>query len=203
MTWLRGFTTEDDRTSLEKIAERGIFAGLVASAVMAVFAMVASVTYQGRGLFTPMYHAAFIIDEDTMGVALVKAGAGEPFYFFRETFLFGMITHVLLGGTLGAVFAVTAKRLRLHGTRALLGGVVFGLAVMVVMSLLVLPRAADLFGAGEPISRMGSEVGWPTFVAQFAVFGLALGTWVFLRPQDVIENFKKTGPSAADQAVPS
>jgi hypothetical protein len=202
MTWLRGFT-DDDRTALEKVAERGIFAGLVASAVMAVFAMVASATYQGRGLFTPMYHAAFIIDEETLGVAIAKAGEGEPFYFFRETFLFGMIAHVLLGGALGGLFAVAAKRLRLQGTRAILGGLVYGLAVMVVMSLLVLPQAAKLFGAGEPISRMGAEVGWPTFIAHFAVFGLALGAWLFLRPQDILDNVEKRVPGAADPALPS
>lgn len=199
MTWLRGFM-EDDRTNLEKVAERGIFAGLTASAVMAVFSMVASVTYQGRGFFTPMYHAAFIIDANTMRAAIAKAGEGEPFYFLREAFLFGMIVYVVLGGTLGALFAVTARRLRLHGTRALLGGLAYGLAVMAVMSLVVLPRAADLFGAGEPISRMGAEVGWPTFVAQFAVFGLALGSWLFLRPQDMIDS---KGRGAADPALPS
>lgn len=199
MTWLRGFT-EDDRTSLEKVAERGIFAGLIASAVMAVFSMVASVTYQGRGFFTPMYHAAFIIDASTMRAAIVKAGEGEPFYFLRETFLFGMIAYVLLGGSLGGLFAVTARRLRLQGTSALLGGFAYGMAVMVVMSLLVLPRAADLFGTGEPISKMGAEVGWPTFIAQFAVFGLALGCWLFVRPQDIVDQKAST---TADPAIPS
>jgi hypothetical protein len=71
---------------------------------------------------------------------------------------------------------------------------------MVVMSVLVLPRVADLFGAGEPISRMGAEVGWPTFATQFAVFGLALGSWVFLRPQDIGHPAR---PGAADPAVRS
>jgi hypothetical protein len=205
MTWLRGFA-EDDRTTLEKVAERGIFAGLVAGVVMALFAMVASATYQGRGFFTPAYHAAFIIDEETLGVAIAKAGAGEPFYFFRETFIFGMIAHVLLGGAFGGLFAVTAKKLRLHGTRAIVGGLSYGLAVMVMMSLLVLPQAAKLFGTGEPISRMGAETGWPTFVAQFAVFGLALGAWLFVRPQDIlddVENVEKRASGTADPAVTS
>jgi len=202
MTWLRGFT-EDDRTTFEKVAERGIFAGLVAGVVMAVFAMVASGTYQGRGFFTPVYHAAFIIDEETMGVAMAKAGEGEPFYFFRETFVFGMIAHVLLGGAFGGLFAIMARKLRLEGTRAILGGVVYGLGVMTLMSLAVLPQAAKLFGAGEPISRMGAEAGWPTFIAQFAVFGLALGAWLFVRPQDVVDDVEKRAPGATDPAVTS
>jgi hypothetical protein len=200
MTWLQSFTNDEERSALERVIERGVFAGLVASVVMAVFAMVASATYQGRGLFTPLYHAAFIIDGQTLGMAIAKAGAGEPFYFFRETFIFGMIVQVMVGGALGAMFAVAAKGLRLHGTRALLGGLVYGLLAMVVMSLLVLPWAANLFGAGEPISRMGAEVGWPTFAAQFAIFGLALGSWVYLRPQDIGH---PTKPIAADRAVRS
>ena len=185
MTWLQSFRDDRDRSTLEQVLERGIFAGLVASAVMGLFAMVASATYQGRGFFTPMYHAAFIIDEDTMGVAIAKAAAGDAFYFFRETFVFGFIAHVFLGGIFGATFAAVARWLRPRGTRALAGGLAYGLAVMLVMSFLVLPLAANLFGAGEPISRMGSEVGWPTFIAMFAVFGLALGSWVYKRPEDV------------------
>jgi hypothetical protein len=185
MTWLQSFRDDRDRSTFERVLERGIFAGLVAGAAMGLFAMVASATYQGRGFFTPMYHAAFIIDEDTMGVAIAKAGAGEPFYFFRETFIFGFIAHVFLGGIFGATFATVARWLHLRGTAALVGGLGYGLVLMLVMSFLVLPPAADIFGAGEPISRMGSEVGWPTFIAMFAVFGLALGSWVYKRPEDV------------------
>lgn len=185
MTWLQSFRDDREQAALERVLERGIFAGLVASTAMALFAMAASATYQGRGFFTPMYHAAFIIDEDTMGVAIAKAATGEPFYFFRETFIFGIITHVILGGVLGIVFAALAKWLRPHGPWAVGAGLGYGLAVMAVMSVLVLPGAASLFQTGEPISRMGAEVGWPTFIAQFAVFGLTLGSWIFLRPQDI------------------
>jgi hypothetical protein len=176
-----------DRASFERVFERGVFAGMVAAVAFGLFAMVASATYQGRGFFTPMYHAAFIIDGQTMGVAVDKAGSGEPFYFFRETFVFGVIVHVMVGGALGALFALVAKRLRLHGARAIAGGLVYGIAVMAFMSLAVLPRAAALFAAGEPLSRMGDVIGWPTFVAQFAVFGFVLGLWLYLRPQDIGE----------------
>lgn len=173
--------------ALERTLQRGIFAGLVASVVMGFFAMTASATYQGRGFFTPAYHVAFIMDPETMGIAIERAGAGEPFYFSREPFVFGMVAHVMVAGVLGALFALVAKRLRLRGTRAIAGGLVYGLVVMLVMSVLVLPPAAALFGAGEPISRMGSEIGWATFATLHAIFGLALGAWLYLRPQDIIE----------------
>ena len=200
MSWLRSIGDDRDRANLERVLERGICGGLVASAAMGLFAMVASATYQGRGFFTPMYHAAFIIDENTMGEAIAKAGAGEPFYFLRETFIFGLVAYVFVGGVFGAVFSGIARRLRPRGPMALLCGVGYGLAVMLVMSYLVLPPAASLFGTGDPIARMGSEVGWPTFVATFAIFGLTLGSWVYLRPEDV--GMTKAG-TRADPSVAS
>jgi uncharacterized membrane protein YagU involved in acid resistance len=171
--------------TLERIAQRGIFAGFLASTVMGVLAMAASATYQARGFFTPAYHVAFIIDPNTMGVSLARASAGERFYFSREAFVFGLAAHVIVAGMFGAVFALVARRLHFHGTKAIVGGLVYGFTAMVVMSALVLPLAASLSGAGDPISRMGSEMGWPTFVAVHAVFGLALGTWIYVRPQDI------------------
>jgi hypothetical protein len=170
MAEVSGFAGRRAET-LERIAQRGIFAGFLASAVMGLLAMAASATYQARGFFTPAYHVAFIIDPNTMGASLAKAGAGERFYFSREAF--------------GAIFALGARRLRLHGTKALAAGLAYGLAIMVVMSALVLPVAASMSGAGEAISQMGSEFGWPTFAALHAFFGLALGSWIYVRPQDL------------------
>jgi hypothetical protein len=178
---------------LERIAERGVCAGLVGSAVMGLFAMVASATYQGRGFFTPMYHAAFTLDPQTMVASIAQAAAGERFYFVRESFLLGMITYVLVGGALGALFGVAARVLHLHGARALAGGVAYGIAVMGVMSLLVLPRVGAMSGAGDPIAHMGDEVGWPTFMAYFVLFGLTLGAWLHVRPQDIGEPRRATG----------
>jgi len=182
---------------LERIAERGVCAGLVGSAVMGLFAMVASGTYQGRGFFTPMYHAAFTLDPQTMVTSLGQAAAGERFYFVRESFLLGMITYVFVGGSLGALFGVVARLLRLHGARALAGGVAYGLVAMATMSLVVLPRVGSMSGAGRPIAHMGDEVGWPTFAAYFVVFGLVLGAWLYLRPQDIGEPRRSSGPRPA------
>jgi hypothetical protein len=164
----------------------------VGSAVLGFFAMLASGTYQGRGFFTPMYHAAFVVDPQTMVTSIGQAAAGERFYFVRESFLVGMIIYVIVGGTLGAVFGVLAKALRLTGGRALAGGVAYGLTAMGLMTLLVLPRVGAASGAGRPIVHMGAELGWPTFVAYFVVFGLALGAWLYLRPQDIGEPRRAT-----------
>jgi hypothetical protein len=171
--------------TLERIAQKGIFAGFGASTIMGLLAMVASATYQGRGFFTPVYHVAFIIDPNTMGDSLARAGAGERFYFIREAFVFGLAAHIIVAGILGALFSLVALKFRFAGTRALVGGVIYGLAVMVVMSAVILPLAASMSGAGDPISHMGSEIGWPTFAALHIVFGLALGAWIYVRPQDL------------------
>ena len=171
--------------ALELVLQRGIFAGFGASAVMGFFAMAASATYEGRGFFTPAYHVSFIIDPITMGLSLQKAGAGERFFFSQESFIFGAVAHLMVGAVFGALFAVLAPRLRLRGTRAVVGGLIYGLAVMVLMSAVALPLAGEMTGAGEAISRMGGEIGWPTFAALHAIFGLALGTWVYVRPQDL------------------
>ena len=171
--------------ALEPVLQKGIFAGFGASTVMGVFAMLASATYGGRGLFTPAYHVAFIIDPDTMGLSLQKAQAGERFFFSQESFVFGMAAHVMVGAFFGALFAVLAMKLHLRDRRALVGGLIYGLAVMVFMSALVLPVAGQMSGGGQVISRMGGEIGWPTWVVLHAIFGLALGTWVYVRPQDL------------------
>jgi uncharacterized membrane protein YagU involved in acid resistance len=173
------------RAALERTLEKGVFFGVVASVPMGVCAMVASATYQARGFYTPAYHVAFIIDPDTMGMSLARANAGERFFMSRESFVFGLAAHVIVAGVFGALFAVLALRLRLQGTWVLVGGAIYGLAVMVVMSALVLPLAGSLFDAGAPISQMGSEIGWATFAALHVIYGLALGAWIYVRPQDL------------------
>ncbi len=171
--------------ALERTLEKGVFFGVVASIPMGICAMVASATYEARGFFTPAYHVAFIIDPNTMGVSLARAGSGEPFFMSRESFVFGLAAHVIVAGIFGALFAVLVLRLRLHGTRVVVAGLIYGLAVMVVMSVAVLPAAGALSHAGGPISHMGDEIGWGTFAALHAIYGLALGAWIYVRPQDL------------------
>jgi len=170
--------------ALERTLEKGVFFGLVAGIGMGACALVASGSYQARGFFTPAYHVAFIIDPNTMALSLQRAASGDRFFMSQEAFVFGLAAHVMVAGFFGAVFAVLATKLRPRGRQALAVGVAYGLAVMVIMSALVLPVAGSAFGAGDPISHMGSEIGWGTFAALHAVFGLGLGTWLYVRPQD-------------------
>lgn len=184
MAPLQGFARQRTE-ALERTLEKGVFFGVLASIPMGLCAMTASATYQGRGFFTPGYHVAFTIDPNTLGLSLQRAADGDRFFMSQESFVFGLAIHVIVAGIFGALFAVVATRLRLPGRQVLVGGIVYGLAVMALMSALVLPVAGAAFDAGDPISRMGSEIGWATFAALHAVYGLALGTWVYVRPQDL------------------
>jgi hypothetical protein len=184
MAPLQGFAGRRTEV-LERTLEKGVFVGVLASIVMGFCAMAASATYQGRGFFTPAYHVAFIIDPNTMDLSLDRAATGDRFFMSQEAFVFGLAIHVMVAGVFGALFAVVATRLRLRGTQFLVGGLVYGLAAMLLMSALILPLAGAAFDAGAEISRMGSEIGWATVAALHAVFGLALGTWPYVRPQDL------------------
>ena len=181
---LQGFTGRRAEV-LERTLEKGVFVGLLASIAMGVCAMVASATYQARGFFTPAYHVAFTVDPNTMGLSLQHAASGDRFFMSQEAFVFGLAAHVMVSGFFGALFAALAMKVRPSGRQALVFGLVYGLGVMAVMSAVVLPVAGSAFGAGHPISRMGSEFGWPTFAALHAIFGVALGTWLYVRPQDL------------------
>lgn len=48
------------RTSLTRTASIGAVAGVVASLMMAAYAMIAAATYQGSGFFTRLYHIASV-----------------------------------------------------------------------------------------------------------------------------------------------
>jgi uncharacterized membrane protein YagU involved in acid resistance len=183
MTQPQGFARRRG-VALERTLEKGVFCGVVASIPMGLFALLASGTYQSRGFYTPAYHVSFVIDPNTYGMSLTEAAAGERFFMSQESFVFGLALHVMVAGAFGALFAVLTTKLRLEGNRILIAGAAYGLAVMVLMSTLVLPTVGGLSDAGAPIAHMGGEIGWATFAALHVIYGLALGAWIYVRPQD-------------------
>jgi uncharacterized membrane protein YedE/YeeE len=64
-------------------------------------------------------------------------------------------------------------------------GVVYGLAVMVVMGLVVVPLADGALSGDPRVASFPRVAGWLTFVVAHVIYGLVLGLWVVLRPQDV------------------
>ena len=153
---------------------RGGIAGMIAGAAMAMFAMVASVTYQHHGFFTPLFHmSALFGSPDAMMRSATEAMTGNKFWFSAGPAVLGLLIHMLTGAMFGIGFAFLARRL----PRAVLvpAGAAYGLAVFVVSALIGLPVAAKITGSGSTISEMASMVGWATFAVEHMMFGFVLG----------------------------
>ncbi len=157
-------------------AVRGGLLGVIASLVMAAFAMMAAATYQSVGFFTPLYHiASTFISPSTLMTSMQHAMAGSTFYFAFGPAVLGAAIHMMIGAMYGAMFAVAAVLLRLHGPILVAAGAAWGALVFVISSFVALPIAAALFSSGDQITHMASKVGYGTFLTEHVLFGLALG----------------------------
>ena len=158
----------------------GAGAGILASLVMAMYAMIAGWA-KGAGFFTPLYHIASLWASPKAMMASMEDGmAGNPFHFEFGPALLGVVIHIMTAATYGAVFGLIVARLRL-GTAALAGaGLAWGAAVFALSTFIGLPVAAALFGSGDQIANMAEMAGWGTFVIEHLLYGLVLGLLVGL-----------------------
>jgi hypothetical protein len=169
------------RPSLEQTVEGGILTGMLASLPAAALLMFVS-GLQGRGLFTPAYRIANLVDADILDTALRAARAGDDLYFAQEPFFFGAAMHLFTAAALGAGFAVLARALGLRTRRHLVrAGALYGVAVLLVMGLVVLPVLGHLLDLGRAVTSFAGSVGWPAFVAAHLIYGALLGWWSPLR----------------------
>ncbi len=147
---------------------------MIAGAAMAMFAMVASITYQHHGFFTPLFHiSALLGSPKSMMTSIGKAMAGTKFWFTAGPAVAGLLIHMLTGAAYGMAFSLLARRLP---RRTLVpAGIAFGFAAFVVSSFVALPLAAAITGSGATISDMAKMVGWTTFAAEHMMFGFVLG----------------------------
>jgi hypothetical protein len=172
----------------------GALLGIVAAVVMGMFAMIASGTYHGTGFFTPLHHIASAVIEPTAMMRSMEAGmAGDTFAISVGPALLGLALHLATGAFWGAIFGLIVSTGWLRGVAGLVAGIVFGLAVMVVMAFLALPVIAAAFGGGEPVSDMPRLAGWGTFAIEHAIYGAVLGLWPLLRGSEL-------GPRPAAEA---
>jgi hypothetical protein len=160
----------------------GALLGVVAAVAMGMFAMVASATYHDTGFFTPLHHIASALIGPTAMMRSMEAGmAGDTFAISVGPALLGFALHLVTGAFWGAVFGLLVSTGRLRGVTGLVGGIVYGLAVMLVMAFVALPLIAAAFGGGEPISDMPRLAGWGTFAIEHAIYGAVLGLWPLLK----------------------
>ncbi len=160
-------------TTMVRLLIVGAIAGMVAGAMMAMYAMIASATFLSQGFFTPLYGIA----SPLLGPSAMMQSMKQGIYLAAGPALLGLLIHMLWSALYGMIFALIAWATHLRGMLALMGGLVYGLVVLVVMSFIVLP----IVGAGT----MPAMIGWPSFVVEHLIFGMVLGLWPLLRPADV------------------
>jgi uncharacterized membrane protein YagU involved in acid resistance len=174
----------DDRAGLGAAIGTGVLWGVVAAAVMAMYAMIAGLTYLNSGFFTPMYHiASTVIAPEPMMTSMQKAMEGETnFYFTFGPAAVGMMIHFATGIAYGVLFALIARAVRLSGAVAVGAGIVYGAGVLLFSSFIGLPIAAAVLDGGDPIADMPQMVGWTTFTIEHLMFGAILGVgWIAAR----------------------
>jgi hypothetical protein len=166
-----------ERTDLSRAIRTGAIWGIMGAVVMAVYAMVAGLTYLNAGFFTPLYHiASSVIDPAAMMASMEKAMMGaNDFYFDLGPAAVGMGVHLLVGAIYGVIFALIARALRLDRASAVAAGALYGIVVLLVSSFVGLPLAAAALGGGDPIRDMPRMVGWTTFTIEHVLFGVVLG----------------------------
>ncbi|QZY29121.1 hypothetical protein [Nocardioides coralli] len=171
-------TTSARPTSLGRSLVIGIGAGVLASLVMALYAMGAS-WLKDTGFLTPLYHIASLVTAPDAMMTSMEAGmAGEAVRLEAGPALVGALIHMTTGAFYGVLFTVVAVRLHV-GAAVLAGlGLLWGAVVFVLSAFVALPAAATVFDAGEPIRDMAEMAGWGTFLAEHLLFGVVLGLLV-------------------------
>ena len=151
--------------------------GMVAAAVMALFSMVAAAA--DLGVYGRLYLVTAIVEPGPLEVSMAQAEAGTGAFLEVGGAAAGLAVHLAIGAGFGAVFALLARGLHLRGLVALAAGAGYGLAVMALMGLLVLPAAAGQTAGGQLIADAPRLLGWPVFAVEHLLYGLILGLFAF------------------------
>jgi uncharacterized membrane protein YagU involved in acid resistance len=164
----------------------GAIAGMLGGAMMAMFTMLATATYLHMGFFTPLYVIASPLSGPQ---SMMTAMHGSTFYFALGPALLGLVVHMMWSALWGIIFGLIAYGLHLRGTAAVIGGMVYGVLIMLLMNFVVLP----IVGAPNLLSLLGGA----TFIIGHLLFGMVVGLWPVLRPQDVTSLFGRPARQTA------
>lgn len=147
-----------------RVAARWILPGLIAGMVFAMWAMIV-------GIFTSTPWAP------PQGIAQ-SVGIGSPGHGFQLVpFIVGLMGHMMNSVVIGAVFVLIARAIGLRGVGALIGGMVYGLAVYGAMYWVVLRGLLSAW-SGSFLSA-NPEISW---VVAHLMFGVVLGGLVAFGP---------------------
>jgi hypothetical protein len=167
------------RTTLSNSVIRGAIVGVIGGVAMAMFAMIASLTYQHHGFFTPLFHISSSVGTPTaMMTSMQQAMAGHSYWFTPGAAILGLVIHMMTGAAYGVVFVLATQKVRQRSLVAI--GTGYGLLVFAVSSFIGLPIAGSLFNAGDPITHMARIVGYGTFAIEHVVYGITLGLVLYV-----------------------
>lgn len=188
------------RTTISKKALRGALAGMIGGVAMAMFAMIASLTYQHHGFFTPLFHISSLLGTPTaMMTSLQQAMAGHSFWFTPGAAILGLLIHMMTGATYGVMFVLATQRVRRQHLVAV--GTAYGLIIFALSSFIALPIAGSLFGAGDPITHMARIVGYGTFALEHVVFGMVLGLTLYVLRRSPVLDASSTSRKSQTQSA--
>jgi hypothetical protein len=161
-----------------------MLSGVAAAAAMALVTMVAAATVLDLGLYTPVYLVTAIVEPGPLVESIQEAEAGLRFYLEVGGAAAGGAVHLGIGAGFGALFALLARALRLRGVVAVLAGAAYGLAVMALMGLVLIPSFAGETAGGELIADAPRLIGLPMATVTHLVYGLGLGAWTAVSARD-------------------
>jgi hypothetical protein len=178
--------TMNNSTRLTKVLIIGAITGMIAGAVMAMVTMLATATYLHMGFFTALYAIASPLTGQQTLMASLHQGV---FYFAPGAGLVGLVVHMMWSALFGMIFGLIIYATHLKGVLAVIGGMVYGVLVMLLMSYVVAP----LVGAPNLLQMLGGLA----FTLGHLMFGLVLGLWPVLRPQDFVSRASRPLRQAA------
>jgi hypothetical protein len=152
---------------------RGALVGMLGGILMMLFVMLATATYLQMGIFTPLYAiAAPLTGPQALIASLLRGG----YYLASGPAFLGLVIHLLWAALWGMIFGLLARRLHLTGGLAIIGGLVYGVLIMLVMIFIVVP----IVGAPNLLQLLGS---FSFTIANALFYGLPLGLWPVVQPQ--------------------
>ncbi len=165
--------TTRNTDQLLKFLFLGAIVGIIGGVLMIIFIMTATATYLNMGFFTPLYAIAVPLVGQQPLITSMTAGT---FYLAPGPALLGLVVHLLWSALWGLIFGLLARGLHLTGGRAIMGGLVYGVLVMLIMIFIVAP----IVGASNLLLLLGS---FSFIIANALFYGLPLGLWPVLQPQ--------------------
>jgi hypothetical protein len=178
--------TTKNSSRLIKMLLIGAIAGMIGGAVIAMFTMIATATYLNMGFFTPLYAIASpLAGQQT----LISSQHQGLYYFALGPALVGLVVRMMWSALYGMIFGLIVYATHLKGALAVISGIVYGVPVMLLMSFIVAPIA----GAPNLLQMLGGL----SFTLGQLMFGLVLGLWPVVRPQDFVSSASRQIRQAA------